>query len=130
MHTRNCSYDTHARWLKLLARLPWCCDLYSNPSSIVSGNMDKTAAAQAFLMTISVVFVSYGIHIDQGRIMHKFTLEYDMIFYKPIEIRRFLYNDPRVSKRYKTDNKQNGDESKTQLAMVDDAEGNGQKIKV
>ena len=31
MHTRNCCYDTHARWLKLLARLLWCCDLCNNP---------------------------------------------------------------------------------------------------
>ena len=74
MHTRNCSYDTHARWLKRLARLPWFCDLHSNPSSIISGFMDKSAAAQTFLMAISVVFVSYGIYIDQGRVMHKFTL--------------------------------------------------------
>ena len=77
MHTRNCSYDTHARWLKLLARLPWSCDLHSEPSSIISGFMDKSAAAQAFLMTITVVLVSYGIYIDQGRVMHKSTLEYD-----------------------------------------------------
>ena len=128
MHTRNCSYDTHARWLKRLACLPWSCDLYSSPSSIISGNMHKSGAAQTFLMTISVVFVSYGIYIDQGRVMHKFTLYYDIIFYKPIAIRRFLYNASRVSKRYQSDNKQNGDDSKTQLAMADDAEGNGQNI--
>ena len=128
MHTRNCSYDTHARWLKLLARLPWSCDLHSEPSSIISGFMDKSAAAQTFLMTITVVLVSYGIYIDQGRVMHKSTLDYDLIVYKPIAIRRFLYKVPRVSKCYQSDNKQNGDHSKTQSAMVDDAEGNVQNI--
>ena len=73
---------------------------------------------------ISVAFVVYGKHTDQGKIFHQYCLDNPTLYMKPIDIRRILHHDPldesRQKRRFSVDHKENGTYTKTQVAMLDD----------
>jgi len=82
--------------------------------------MGKNSAALALLNAVRVVFVSYGIHTDQGAKFHQYCLDNPEVFYVPLDIRKILWNDPWFSKRYKVLHTSSGDDPKTQVAILDD----------
>ena len=71
-------------------------------------------------MPISVAFVVYGIHTDNGKTVDAYMRRSPELFHKPIDIRRILWNDPVQRTRYKCKRGENADFTQTQIAMLDD----------